>query len=86
MEDNHFVRVHGWVFDPKNELVPDLVTFFNHKNQVIGFALVGLTRRDAPVAEQDNSGFMGYLDSRFVSQIDYVIANRDGLPLCKYHF
>ena len=87
-EDNQFVRAHGWVLDPKNEPVPDLVTFFNNKNQVIGFALTGLTRQGATAAElvSLHAGFMGYLVTQFVSQIDYVIATRDRLPLCKYHF
>lgn len=63
-EDDRYVRVQGWIFDPIKKNVPSSVKIINSLGAVNGYALSGLPRPDVAHAVEKNaiySGFKGYL-------------------------
>ena len=81
-EDEHYLRIRGWIADPKSQTVPEIVRFLDQNNRVVGVALTGLPQdklSDQLGKAAGKAGFVGYLLADHQGKQVTVQANR---PAC----
>ena len=74
IEEDAYVKIEGWIFDPSAQKVPSAVRFLDTDHKVIGYAFTGKKRRDIKKRFGSNAlsaGFSGYILAEY--------ANRDVL-------
>lgn len=62
-EDSQYVRINGWLFDPKKKVVPRSLWIVDGDGAIVGYALLGQPRPDVVAAVNSvavNAGFKGY--------------------------
>lgn len=74
-EDNNFVAVRGWLFDPVTLMSPTNAHLVNSQHDILGYVLVGALRSDVKSAVNKRaaySGFEGYAASGAEGELKLV--------------
>lgn len=84
--ENRYVSVRGWIYNPKLNLVPHVVHILNEQKIIVGYALVGQPRPDTNSGIIDSkaelSGFKGYL---LTDQLDQNLIFQGIEPSCAFN-
>jgi hypothetical protein len=64
IEGSTYVKVEGWMFEPKRKKIPPVIHFLDQNNRIVGHAFTGKSRSDLKKAISSKvkyAGFSGYM-------------------------
>lgn len=70
-KDARFIKISGWLFDPKSHSIPKAIRILDTDSRVVGYALTGNPRQDLKCKigkKAFNSGFKGYVLSEQIGK------------------